>query len=348
VRSQTLDPDSKKADEGFASDFRRFFLRGLTALLPTLVTIAILIWAYHLVDQYIGQYITSGFIAVLARTAGAPTAATVDPDKDSLRYGTRTGELDAQGRQLTLEYELVHHPAHRGDPAKGRPNSLEYREALWRVAFSKYHLNVVGFLLAIALVYFVGFFVASFMGRTAWGILERFQERVPLVNTIYPHVKQIVEFLLSDDRVAAFRGVVAVEYPRRGLWSLGLLTGEGMRSLTTATHEDLVSIFIPSSPTPVTGYVITVPRSDVIELPLSIDEALRFTISGGVIKPSTEALDAESDVPVLTSEALASLGVSRSDGQDAAPDDAEGRLKASAETDAGSPVRPKPDDHGST
>ncbi|MBN1342933.1 MAG: DUF502 domain-containing protein [Phycisphaerae bacterium] len=285
-----MDPDTAKSNTGFFQDFKKFFLRGVGALLPTLLTIAILIWAYQLVDAYIGQYITEGFIAGLARTAGAPTSGTVDRDRDTLKYGVRTGQLDSKGRWVTNEYLIVHHPAHRPERPDRPYGSLAYRTALWRIAFAKYKLGLVGFLLAIALVYFVGFFVASFIGRTAWGLLERVQQRVPLVNAVYPHVKQITDFLLSENRLA-FRSVVAVEYPRRGMWSLGLLTGEGIRRLSEATTEkDLVSVFIPSSPTPVTGYVITVPRSDVIELPLSIDEALRFTISGGVIKPETRPM----------------------------------------------------------
>lgn len=295
------------SERGFIGDFKKFFLRGIAALLPTLLTIAILIWAYHLVDQYIGRYITSGFIAVLARTAGAPTPSTVDPDADTLRYGVPTGELDKDGRRLTYEYLVIHHPAHRGNAEQGVPRSLEYKTALWRVAFAKYKLGLVGFFLAIALVYFVGFFVASFIGRTAWGILERVQERAPLISAIYPYVKQITDFLFTENRVA-FRGVVAVEYPRKGMWSLGLLTGEAMQCLSKATNEDLVSVFIPSSPTPVTGYVVTIPRSDVIELSLSIDEALRFTISGGVIKPPTERSGRDVEAQALTAPTpLASL-----------------------------------------
>ncbi len=302
----TLDPDADQPREGFVSDFKRFFLRGMAALLPTLLTIAILIWAYQLVDEYMGRYITKGFIAVLAKTAGAPTRSTVDPEVDTLTYGTRTGELDAEGRWLTREYEIVHHPAHQGNPLRRGDESSEYRTALWRIAFVKYRLGLAGFLLAIVMVYFVGFFVASFIGRTAWGLLERIQERVPLVNAIYPHVKQVTDFLLSENRVA-FHGVVAIEYPRKGIWSLGLLTGEGLATLAKAAQDDMVTIFIPSSPTPVTGYVITVPRSDVIELALSIDQVLRFTISGGVIKPDEAMPVAATDHSVLTAGTVASL-----------------------------------------
>ena len=85
-----------------------------------------------------------------------------------------------------------------------------------------------------------------------------------------------------------FSGVVAVPYPRKGIWSVGLLTGTPMKAIQESAGEEMVTIFIPSSPTPVTGYTITVPRRDIIELALSVDEALRFIISAGVIKPDTE------------------------------------------------------------
>ena len=78
----------------------------------------------------------------------------------------------------------------------------------------------------------------------------------------------------------------------KGMYSLGFVTGESMRSLNEATGEDMVHVFIPSSPTPVTGYVVFLPRRDVIDLPLTVDEALRFSISGGVLVPPKEVVEA--------------------------------------------------------
>jgi uncharacterized membrane protein len=105
-----------------------------------------------------------------------------------------------------------------------------------------------------------------------------------VVRAIYPNVKQVTDFLLSD-RPVEYSGVVAVQYPRKGIWSLALSTGSPVERVQRAVQEELVTVFVPSSPTPVTGYVVQVPRSGVIELNMTIDEALRFTISGGVIKP---------------------------------------------------------------
>ena len=89
----------------------------------------------------------------------------------------------------------------------------------------------------------------------------------------------------SAAAVIGIAGVVAVQYPRAGIWSIGLRTGRPMPTVQRAVGDRLVTVFIPSSPTPVTGYVIQVPVSDVIDLNMTIDEALRFTISGGVIQP---------------------------------------------------------------
>jgi len=281
-------PSTEKPRSGFFEDFGKFFLKGLAAILPTLLTIALLIWAYQLVDDYIGQYITKGFIAILARTAGSPKPEMADPDVDTLKYGSPIDQLDAQGRRLTREYQITHSSSHKGDPRIRGDESLEYRTVMWRMAFAKYRLGLVGFLIAVSLVYFVGFFVASFIGRTTWRMLERVQERVPLVNAIYPPIKQVTDFLLSEKKHAS-GGVVAVEYPRKGIWSIGLLTGPGLRTLSGGKPDSMVSVFIPNSPTPITGYVVVVPRSDIVELAISMDEALRFVISGGVIMPEKES-----------------------------------------------------------
>jgi uncharacterized membrane protein len=281
-----LNSTSGKRRPGFFQDFGKFFLRGLAAILPTLLTLAIMIWAYQVVDEYMGQYINSAFITSLARTVGAPRSSMVDPDVDTMIYGTPINEFDSKGRRMTLEYLLTHHPAHAGKPEVRGDESLEYRTALWRIVFAKYKLGLVGFLIAISLVYFVGFFVASFIGRTTWRLLERVQERVPLVNAIYPPIKQVTDFLLSDKQRAS-GGVVAIQYPRKGIYSIGLLTGPGLPDLRM-NAEEMVTVFIPNSPTPITGYVVVVPRSDVIDLSMSMDEALRFVISGGVVLPGKE------------------------------------------------------------
>jgi uncharacterized membrane protein len=266
-------------------NFRRFFLRGFAALIPSLLTIAILVWAYALVHDYVGVPITHGLLSLCRAVYAQPPPGWVNADTDPMEYGTPIDEWDSVGRRLTIEFKVIHYDISRlSDPKLIKAATRARNAALWRIAFEKWNLHLLGFLIAILLVYFMGYFLASFIGRATWRAAEGLLHRTPVIRAVYPHVKQVTDFLLSE-RGIDFSGVVAVQYPRKGLWSLGLRTGGPMASVQEASPEELVTVFVPSSPTPMTGYVIQVPRHEIIELNLTIDEALRFTVSGGVIKP---------------------------------------------------------------
>lgn len=291
--------DTKQAP---LNDFKRFFARGLAALLPTLLTIAILIWAYNLIDQHLGRHITRGMVLLFA-ASGPPAFAQPE---DALEYGTPINEWDSKGRRLTVEYKIVNHavadpdtPLYQNATKQQRTAAERARNrALWTVAFRRYKLHLLGFAIAIIVVYFIGLFLASLIGRTTWRLIENTIYRIPLIRAIYPNIKQVTDFLFTD-RQLQFSGVVAVQYPRKGLWSVGLVTGPPMKTVQDAAGEELITIFIPSSPTPVTGYVITAARKDVLDLALSMDEALRYTISAGVIKPAREMLERTSERAVI-------------------------------------------------
>ena len=150
---------------------------------------------------------------------------------------------------------------------------------------------LLAILLAVLAVYVAGRLLGGFLGRRVQRRIEDVITTVPIFKQVYPYVKQVVDFIFSDDKPIKFNRVVVVQYPRPGIWSVGLVTGSTMKSIQDESG-DAVTIFIPSSPTPFTGYTITVPKTDVRELPISIDEALRFTISGGVLVPPHEALPA--------------------------------------------------------
>ncbi len=275
----------------FMDDFRRFFLRGLGALVPTLLTFAIMVWAYRLINDNVGFHITQGLLGLCGMIREEPAPGFVDPVRDALRYGTAVDEWDTDGRRLTIEYKIIQNymRLEKRKQESNKPSILSVarkakNKALWAILFAKWKLNVLGFVIAIILVYFTGFFLASFLGRTSWRAAERLLNRIPLIRAIYPNVKQVTDFILTE-RSVDFSGVVAVQYPRKGIWAVGLRTGGPMKQVQERVSDDLVTVFIPSSPTPITGYVIQVPREDVIELSMTIDEGLRFTISGGVIKP---------------------------------------------------------------
>jgi len=275
-------------------DFRRFFFRGLAALVPTLLTIAILVWAYHLVDETVGVAIDRALMYLCRMISDEPAPWLLDHNditRDALEYGTKLNEWNERAEQLTVQYKvienyeaIVKYPPGRFDATVIEKARKAKNVALWEIVFTKWKLQLLGFVIGILLVYFVGFFLASFIGRNSWRAVEGLLHRVPVIKAIYPHVKQVTDFLLSERNVE-FSGVVAVQYPRKGIWSLALSTGRPLKKVKEKTGQDLVTVFVPSSPTPFTGYVIQVPREDVIELDMTIDEGLRFTISGGVIKP---------------------------------------------------------------
>jgi uncharacterized membrane protein len=272
----------------FASDFKRFFGRGLGVLLPSVLTLWILVKAYQFVDSAIAQPINASIRAGVAEgaehwpTLGSPFLPTQELiDTEVVRRRTSKTESDDP---VVIRRELT----------RTEVDEWWNRHALG--------LDWIGILVAVLSVYFAGRLLGGFLGRRVQKQFERVITSVPLFKQIYPYVKQVVDFLFSDDKPMKFNRVVTVEYPRKGIWAVGLVTGGTMRSIE---HEsgDALTIFIPSSPTPFTGYTITVPRGEVHELPISIDEALRFTISGGVLVPPHEALpERDSEDPSLESD----------------------------------------------
>lgn len=240
--------------KGFWSDFRRFFLRGLAAVLPPLLTVMIIVFVFTFVRD---------------------------------KLGTR---IDVAVQWVSVQVMGI---------SRKMPLTLSGHDQLWvevRAAYETYHLWLIGFFLAFVIIYVFGRFVASWFGRSVWRMVEHTLTHTPLVNQIDPSVKQVTDFLLSEKKLA-FSGVVAVEYPRKGIWSVGFVTGSGMCRLTESLGSEMLTVFVPSSPTPVTGYTITVRREEAIDLPLSIDEALRFTVSGGVLVPPAQRLDDPASPP---------------------------------------------------
>lgn len=149
-------------------------------------------------------------------------------------------------------------------------------------------LSLVGFLIALGLVYVMGMLLASVIGRALWRQIENFIMRTPLLNQVYPHIKQITDFFFKQEEAKKlFSKVVAVEYPRKGVWSVGLVTGTGLNKIIERSGKELLTVFIATTPSPITGFVTIVPKEDVVDLDMTIEEAFRFIISAGLIAPGT-------------------------------------------------------------
>jgi len=231
----------------FFDDFRRFFQRGLAAILPTLITLWLLVWAWDFLWNNIGIHIMQGIRWLWLMSSMRGTIPFTPPA--------------LIGRQLNDD---------------------------------DFGTRALGVVLAILLIYIVGVFVGNLLGRTAWRLAEIAVMKIPLVRAIYPAVKQVTDFLLSE-RTAHFQGskVVAVQPHEKGIWSVGLVTGSGLRPLSEATGREMITVFVPSSPTAFSGYVLVVPRDSVIELPMKVEEAMRLLVSGGVISPESDRQLAE-------------------------------------------------------
>lgn len=145
--------------------------------------------------------------------------------------------------------------------------------------------TLLGFLLAVVAIFFIGLFFATFLGRRLYRLFEWLLQRIPLIGKIYPYAKQVTEYFASGEKKFEFKNAVAVPFPSPGRWMIGFMTNEGLRHLNEVVRVKTVAVFVPTSPTPFTGFVVFLPREDIIPLPLSVEEALRIVISCGILMP---------------------------------------------------------------
>lgn len=149
-------------------------------------------------------------------------------------------------------------------------------------------LSMVGFVIALGLVFVVGAILASVLGKTLWRQVEKYIMKTPLLRQVYPYIKQVTDFFLTpEESKKVFSRVVAVEYPRKGLWSVGLVTGTGLKKIADKAEKEFLSVFIATTPSPFTGFVIIVPKDEVIDLDMPIEDAFRFIVSAGLISPGS-------------------------------------------------------------
>ncbi len=153
-----------------------------------------------------------------------------------------------------------------------------------------YSIPGLGLIIALLFILIIGIITRRFFGKRLFPLLERWFLRLPFVNVIYPSAKQMVVFLFSKEKIA-FKKVVMIEYPRKGAYSIGFITNEGMEETNRKAGKELLSIFITSTPSPLTGYFVLVPKEDVIFLDMSVEDAIKLVVSGGIISPGTKARD---------------------------------------------------------
>jgi uncharacterized membrane protein len=269
--------------ESFGSDFKRFFGKGLAILLPTAVTLWLLWQAFGFIYNNVAQPINSA-----TRVAVIWVVPQVFDEEELPEWFRVTKD------ELVLERYNREIPDSTTDAALRRQLRKEYLSEFWA---SHWYLNLTGFVVAIMLIYLSGVLLGNIVGKTIYNRLERLITQIPGFKQIYPHVKQVVDMILGDKKMA-FSKVVLVEYPREGIWTVGFLTGNSIRQIDDSAGGQVVSVFIPTSPTPFTGFTINVRQEHAIEMSMTVEEALRFVITAGVLAPGQSASEIDlGDIP---------------------------------------------------
>ncbi len=285
-------PDKKKSGAGPLRPFRRAVVRGIGVILPPLLTIVIFVWVGSTVNSYVMQPVKNVTRQILVWTIDdqVKTFSAVPPNvylatKDEIKYHRLPPQADGRTNSLWVPesiYELVTKPENlEGLKIPTTRKGILERYVDLRYLTPQIVIPVFTCIFILAM-YLLGKFLAARFGGMAVAGLDKGIERLPLIRNVYGSVKQITDFVFSETNVEYTR-VIAVEYPRKGIWSLGLVTGESMLEIAAAAQEPVLSVLIPTSPAPFTGYTITIKKSEAIDLDLTIDQAVQFIVSCGVV-----------------------------------------------------------------
>ena len=147
----------------------------------------------------------------------------------------------------------------------------------------------IGLLFVFILLTFIGFLTAGLIGRFIIKLGERIISRLPIIRSVYGALKQIFESVIASSS-KSFREVVLIEYPRKGVWAIGFITGDTKGEVQNATKENMVNVFLPTTPNPTSGFLLFVPRKDVIILDMNVEEGIKMVISGGIVTPKQKKI----------------------------------------------------------
>jgi len=260
----------------FTDDFRKFFFRGLAIVLPSLVTLMLLYWAGSFLWQKVANPINKGVRGLVLVVAPEVIPATSMPSW----YEVTPAEL--------AQAMLTYRPKPVNEDAARHIIRMDQLRAWWE---ARWYLQAIGFIVAIIIIYLAGVVVGNLIGRRIYARIESIAVRVPVIKQIYPSVKQVTDFVLGQgdqkSKLPAGR-VVAIEYPRKGIWTLGLMTREAAIAVNLRAGAPCVAVFVPTTPTPFTGFTVHLPATDVFEVPWTIDELIKFVVSAGVLIPESQ------------------------------------------------------------
>ncbi|NOZ40643.1 MAG: DUF502 domain-containing protein [Planctomycetes bacterium] len=281
--------------------FRRAVLRGLAVLLPPLLTIVIFLWVWNTVTNYLLAPMETGARQILVSHYQKNILPADRLPKDRKLIEKQVTIDDLVYRQvddgrfvLAEDYDFLQAELGFEPPTK---TADEFYRVFVERKFLQWYI-VIPFFLSIFLLmlYLLGKFLAAGVGRFFWMQFERLINRLPIIRNVYSSVKQVTDFMFSEREIEYTR-VVAVEYPRKGIWTLAMVTGESLLDIRSAANEPVLSVLIPTSPMPFTGFTVTIKKSETIDLNITIDQAFQFIVSCGVVVPPQQELPGMPDTP---------------------------------------------------
>ncbi len=271
---------------------------------------AIIQWSIEDVQHGIPQGVTSS--DVLVEKNGQPTKlsdvplpprhsqiATIQDEaaaKDvrflSFQYNNRVyvpvGDARLPHRKGEWIPDEIYDEVQSSKPKDAPTTASAYYGRYVHIMYLRRAITVPVFLVLFMMVlYMAGKLFAAGIGRVFVNLFERIIHRLPIIRTVYSAAKQVTDFIFKE-REVEFTRVVAVEYPRKGIWSMGFVTGESFLDIRSAANEPVLSVLMPTSPMPATGFTITVPKSETIDLDITIDQAVQFCVSCGVVVPPNQ------------------------------------------------------------
>jgi uncharacterized membrane protein len=152
----------------------------------------------------------------------------------------------------------------------------------------------LGFIITILLIFASGYFATYIFGAKLFKFGEEILYHVPIVKCIYSAAKQINDVLFTQKSAEEYRRACIFEYPRKGIWSIGFVTSDAAAEIEVKAKERMINVFIANTPTPATGFLVMVPAREVILLDMKIEDAFKYVVSGGVLKPA----DVPNEVPI--------------------------------------------------
>jgi uncharacterized membrane protein len=266
---------------------RSALIRGLGVLLPPLLTIVILVWIWQTVKSYVLQPVTAEVGDAITWSLKdirneLPDAQPTEHEGVFVSHGVRYRQLENK-QFVPLDVYTV---ALRGlgsipPPTTGWGVYRRYVETEYLRPIIVIPVFLVVF---VTLMYVLGSLVAAGVGQVVWNHLEHAITHLPMVRGVYGAAKQLTDYMLTE-KPLEFKRVVAFEHPARGQWQIGFVASEGFAEIRRLAGEPVLAVLVHVNPIPVSGYVRLVPKSQIMDLDMTVDQAVHYIVSFGVVLP---------------------------------------------------------------